>query len=286
MGDNTNSNSQQSESVNNILGEGIKRQRNLSQRYSQALSFRGSPLSVLKESDDTSSGCYIWSVREMRCASYGNLDEENLPVPEGIELKDFNKMDNKTKFSSLMTAINGLCKKLEQVDCTLYHDSDGLMSNCALMQDQLDETTTGVNILENNQHIIRSDVDTLKGIVQKHSDKLKNLNEEVVYLTAKSMEKNVTISGIKESKDENCKMVIATFLRNTMNIELQNSEILVAHRVGPKRRNKHRFIVVRCHPELKQRILSNAKNLKGNTNEDGASYYVNKQLPDQYIQKE
>ena len=58
-----------------------------------------------------------------------------------------------------------------------------------MKQDQLDETTTGVNIVETAQQTLQTDVDTLKGIVQKHSERLKYLNEKVVYLSAKSMEK-------------------------------------------------------------------------------------------------
>ena len=45
-------------------------------------------------------------------------------------------------------------------------------------------------------------------------------------------------------------------------------------------------MVVRCHPELKQLILRNVRNLKGKKNGKDQFYYVNKQLPEALMEKE
>ena len=178
-------------------------------------------------------------------------------------------MDNKTKFATLLAAVNSLSRKMEQVDYTIYHDADGIVSHYGLMQDQLDENTTSVNILENNQQTMRTEVDILKGLVQKHSEKLHHLNEKVTYLSAKSMEKNITISNLEgDVSGEHCKQTVLAFLRDKMNITLLDMEIMVAHRVGAKK-GHDRLIVARCQPDLKERILQNAENLKGKKKHTG-----------------
>ena len=55
----------------------------------------------------------------------------------------------------------------------------------------------------------------------------------VVALTARSMQNNVTLSGVTgDNKGEKCKVTTLEFLRNTMGIQEQETEILVAHRIG------------------------------------------------------
>ena len=103
-------------------------------------------------------------------------------------------------------------------------------------------------------------------------------------LTARSMEKNLTITGIEEEKNENCKEKVIAFLKGKVEIDAGEDEILVAHRIGqynPKAK-KPRIILARCVPVLKQRIFKNMSNLKDNTNSSGDYYYINKQLPEKY----
>ena len=71
-----------------------------------------------------------------------------------------------------------------------------------------------------------------------------------------------------------------------MLIPVEPAEILVAHRMGRPNQNWDRIIVVRCVPDLKQRILTNAKNLKGKTNDKGKPFYVNKKLPEALAEKQ
>ena len=62
----------------------------------------------------------------------------------------------------------------------------------------------------------------------------------------------------------------------------ESKHIQVAHRLGEHRDNAHRPIIVRCHPTLKDNILSNKTKLKGIKNSNNKSYFVTKQLPDQW----
>ena len=45
-------------------------------------------------------------------------------------------------------------------------------------------------------------------------------------------------------------------------------------------------MVVRCYPELKQRVLDNVRTLRGVKNDKGQCYYVNKQLPEALVEQD
>ena len=49
---------------------------------------------------------------------------------------------------------------------------------------------------------------------------------------------------------------------------------------------QHRLMVIRCVPDLKQRILQNVCNFKGVRNSLGQLYYVNKQLPEALMERD
>lgn len=96
------------------------------------------------------------------------------------------------------------------------------------------------------------------------------------------MDHNFTITSLVEEKNENCKQIIQEFLQEKMEIEVLETEILKAHRLGifdPKNR-KPRLMVVKVTEGLKERIIPNTIKLRGKTNAKGFPYFVNLQLPD------
>ena len=154
----------------------------------------------------------------------------------------------------------------------------------AAFQIEIDATNSNIKVLKNESAV-------LKGIIHKHSTQLKSLNDKVAMLSAKSMENNITITGLggeKKSKErENCKENVISFLKEKVEIDADESEIFVAHRIGQRdsKNSKPRMMLVRCKYQLKERIMKNAKNLKDKTNEQGDYYYINKQLPDQLAEQ-
>ena len=185
-------------------------------------------------------------------------------------------------------------------DIALNHDTDGLHTRITTVQSQADNNTTMFNNhinsfaqyakyqdeINSGVHVLKAENRILKGIVQKQNKQLVQLNEKIAMLTAKSMERNITISGITgDIKGENCKEKVINFLKNQVEIDAEHNEIMVAHRVGRKTANIPRIIVARLQPNLKERIFKNIKHLKGKTNEDGNAYYINKQLPEMLVER-
>ena len=138
-------------------------------------------------------------------------------------------------------------------------------------------------MLEEASAQMQDDMALLKGLIQVQDKQITQNKSKIVDLTARSMSNNITIHGIKQSKDdEDCKQLVLNFLHNQMKMEIEDEEVETAHRIGPKPKqaSKSRLMVMRCQTALQQRIFKFTKNLKGIKNEDDEHYYINQQLPE------
>ena len=226
-----------------------------------------------------------------------------LPCPPLIDIDKFKSLEVSGQMEVLAKVFNDLCKKIVQVDIQLNHDSDGLSTQYSLLQDQCDNTSTNCSKVKESVKEVKKEVskisselntisreqNTYKGIFQRHQHQLDTLNSQVAMLTARSMQNNVTISNLSgnKGKKELCADTVLTFLRNTLQIDVEENELLAAHRVGRwnEKMTRPRLMVVRCKYHLKERIMNNVSNLKGITNDDGQKYYINKQLPEQHVER-
>ena len=110
------------------------------------------------------------------------------------------------------------------------------------------------------------------------------MNKKAANLTARSKQNNITVSGLLgDTKEENCKQTFFKFVRDVMDIPIEFNEIL--HRVGRPANNVSKLMVIRCQPDLKEQILQNVRNLRGVKNDQGQFYYVNKQLPEAFMER-
>ena len=136
--------------------------------------------------------------------------------------------------------------------------------------------------------VIASDSKTVKNILQRHGKQLESMNSKIAMLSAKSMENNVTISNLEgDTEKESVKQSVVEFFKKQLEIDAEEEEIYTAYRVGKlfKEKKRPRIVVARLKYRLKERIFDNIKNLKGKTNPGGAKYYINKQLPEQHIER-
>lgn len=126
------------------------------------------------------------------------------------------------------------------------------------------------------------DIQLIKGTLQRQHKQIVTNQNKVTDLTARSMDHNLTISGILEKKDENCKMLALNFLQTEMRLEVQQEDIVVAHRLGafkPHNR-KPRLLVIRVASKLKDKILPNTARLKDRVNEKEQPFFINIQIPE------
>ena len=200
--------------------------------------------------------------------------ETRYKCPPPIDIATFEKQSNTEKMGNIISTMNGLCQKMSEIDTQNNHETDGIQVNQDKSAKELAKA-----IKENG---------ILKGLVQRQFCQIRDLNEKVAHLTAKSMDQNLTISGLEGDKPkEACKDNVITFFKSEVEIDAEHNEILVAHRLGKysKQQKRPRLMVVKCSYELKERVLNNASNLKEKANSAGEAFYINKQLPEKVMEQ-
>ena len=264
----------------------------------------------IKESDNEMAA--RGNNQEVSSGSKKNKTEEEIEIPV-IKMQDFSSVNTDEKLNLIMVAINKIntnfhhkfdemneklftapdalekrlstCEKavLECKDI-LEDETEGLVPRFKDVEDNIEDLRGRMDILEEEKSAMLDEIYTLKGFSQVYDKKLGQIDSKVVDLTARSMQNNIIIGGIKESAEprESCKKKVLEFFRDKMKMEVKDKEVLVAHRLGKINNNntKPRSIVVRCAHSLRERIFSFTKNLKDVKTEDGDAYNVSPQLPE------
>ena len=165
-----------------------------------------------------------------------------LPCPEKLDQEVFSSLPKEKQMEKLMLVINQLYDKITEIDIALNHDTDGINTRITTATTATDNNQSEVTNLKTDFKKVKETMTTLveentilKGVVSRHNQQLKIMNDKVAMLTAKSMEKNIIISGITgDSNKEKCKESAVEFLRSVLEIDVEHSEIYVTHRIGKK----------------------------------------------------
>ena len=94
------------------------------------------------------------------------------------------------------------------------------------------------------------------------------------------MKDNILISGWIEEENEDPKEIVSEFFGEKMSLEFPHKHIHVAHWMGKAMEDRPMLMAAKLHPELKQLVIANKKNLKGKKNIKEWFYSVKTQLPD------
>ena len=204
---------------------------------------------------------------------------ESLKIPEAIDLESFAKMTLANQMEKMISTINMLCSNMSVTYDAIMADNTGIESRLLTAQTQADQAVTDTADLKWENQI-------LKGLVQKQAKHIESLSEKVTNLTVCSMEKNVIIKGLLgDSKKEDCNKKVMEFFQTELEIDVEDSEIMVAHRKGSPIPDVDQPMLVQCQLPLKNRIFANVKYLAEKVNGHGDKYYVNKQLPEEVIEQ-
>ena len=206
-------------------------------------------------------------------AATAGMTEEGKAVSDFIAKESFEKISHDDKLLTIITSLNKIHTKLDNVHTDLYKDKDGLWCRLESNEDQVVTT-------QSDQEVMRFEMSVMKGVIQRQEKQIESLVDRVNDLTARQMAANITISGLIEEADENPEDVVKTFIRDKIGISVEESEIHVAHRVGGSNAYNERLMVVRCVPKLKARVLENSKNLAKKRNGNNRKFFVNAQIPE------
>ena len=198
-----------------------------------------------------------------------------------INPETFAKASMDDKLTTLMVSLNQLHVKLDDHKDDLHNEETGLIPRIT----EVEET---VDTLSEESQSLKCDVTIIKGLLHKQDGQIQSLMSKICDLTARQMSDNITITGLKSAKKdpaeetiEDCEKLVYDFITTKMQLQVNEGEILIAHRLNSNPESKFPpIMVVKCLPKLHDRILNNSKVLKDVLNDDEQSYFVNKQVPE------
>ena len=127
-----------------------------------------------------------------------------------------------------------------------------------------------------------------------------SLQRQVNFNTSKHHANEVIVGGIYEAKKQDCKRASIQFFRSKLGIQVADTEILHARRVGKHGRTIEvtdtdetgavfkklvqcpRHMVVKCTPVLRYMLLEKKKLLSGLVDPKGFKYFVARYLPEAF----
>lgn len=135
----------------------------------------------------------------------------------------------------------------------------------------------------------------MQGLVQKLSQQTTNNSNAILDLTQRGMEQNLILHGVDNEIEisdpqaatpmftykERPKYSAMKFFNEIMGLNFEVSEIWKAHRMGPKRQDKVRPLIVKVSYAVKDLIMENLSKLKDKSNPTTKQkYFIGEQIPE------
>ena len=183
-------------------------------------------------------------------------------------------MSQDDKLDKLLSSMNQIHNKLDVLNSALMDEDLGIEPKLTATSTMAKETADRVQELEEENSMLRAEMDILRGLAGKHDEEIVAIKEKLDVLLMKSMEQNVVIGGILgESSQESVPNKVLKFLNQTLGIGADQDEIQTTYRIGQDN-GRDRKILLKATPALKKRIFENTKNLKDKKTEQGRFYTV------------
>lgn len=188
-----------------------------------------------------------------------------------------------------------IIEKVNNIHTDIHSASAGLLVKTNNMSKTMEAHGQQLETMQQNQDRMTElfkqykklgkDLTLLQGLMQKFSQQSKQTASRVLDLTKRGMEQNLIIYGIDETKDpkanEECKLVVKSFLREKLELDIPQQHIWKAHRIGYRQTAKVRPMVIKVAYEVKESIMENMSKLKGLTNPTtGHALFISEQIPE------
>lgn len=130
------------------------------------------------------------------------------PLSEDVDLKQ------------VVHKLNEIGQRVESIEFALFNEEVGVKGGTAALELKA-KTAHGKQLFISKEYrAVKQDLTVVKGIIQRQAVQIDTLDNKTTDLTARSMAKNMIISGIIENKDENCKYQAKSFLKDEMDLNL------------------------------------------------------------------
>ena len=215
--------------------------------------------------------------------------ERDINTTPLFDPESFEEGSLEEKLDQVIEAMEKLNERFVKVHNIVNDAQDGIDTRLEGTSAQVLDSQEKIQELEEENQQLRFELDLLKSLIYKHSADLTSLRDKTTSCTAQKMSLNLTIQGIlgdcENFKDDNCKGKVSSFLKDTMKLEIAKENIVSAYRQGPYKKDQNRSIIVKCKDKAtKVAILKNKNKLKDVKNDKDMPYYINKQLPEAYVE--
>lgn len=222
---------------------------------------------------------------KLRSRSFSAPSTQMEAIYKEEQLSEIEKLDEDADIKELIAKVNEVCGKVDKIEKMLMNEETGLKRKMADIELKV-ETGNGKQLVMTKEYkVLKQDLTTIKGTIHRHYNQINALDSKVVDLTARSMAQNFVISGIIEDRNENCTEKVRNFLTQELGIVFDDRlKIKIAHRIGVKKENVDRAMVVKVNLPLKEEVMKNIELLEGRTNAKGKTFYMNLQQPEARVE--
>lgn len=217
--------------------------------------------------------------------------QEMLEAIQELTVK-YNKLDdvvNHPKSGTGAKLVN-LTLRADTLYSSIHGAASGILVQLSKMQQDFEDLKNSQKLMEQNQarftsmmaenKRLASDLLMAQGLIQKYSQKINALENKVLDLTRRSMEQNLIIHGIEESKDEDCYDAVEAFIFEHFEFKIDEADVWRAFRLGVPRNNKARPMFVKFSFYARDRIMDNVSVLKNKKNVHNQTLFVSNQVPE------
>lgn len=186
-----------------------------------------------------------------------------------------------------------LVLKGDNLHTSIHSASDGILKNIADMQSDIDVTKKSMEHVEQGQSRLTTmlaenkrlsrDLVTTQGLLQKYSQKIQNLEARILDLTRRGMEQNLVFHAIEEAPDpkrENCIDTLVYFVKEHLQVDIQDTDIWKCYRMGAPQTNKSRPIFAKLAYTAKDAIMEKVGMLKDKRNTHSQVRFISEQIPE------
>lgn len=180
------------------------------------------------------------------------------------------------KYNELVQKTSAMEKEICQLKKRLSNEKKEVRGHCQHFYRQETANKSIVNELKEK-------VEILGNVVIRMEERVKEQENKLIEMQARSMRKNLVISGIEEPKNETSEQLleaINTFISEKLKVQ-EHIPIKVYHRLNYVDGSAFRPVIIKLRSiDHKVLLLSNAVNLKGQQNSRHKYFYLNEQLPE------
>lgn len=176
--------------------------------------------------------------------------------------------DIKQVLADLNTTMKGLQTQLTKMNTTQTENTFKVSTLEFVQKDEVQHMRAAQSKIDKQEQMINM----LLNHVSKQDERIQELTSKFNDFQARSMKKNIVVSGIEEKNSEECPREIHNFFQQQLSLN-REVPIKVAHRIGS---GTNRPIVVKLkNHDDKAYIFQHTQKLRG------TSFYVSDQLPEE-----